>query len=223
MAHSSVIRLLPRPDRLPPGLTSRGWDLLARAKDAFIHDQRSYTMVEKVHLLWDLGDAWSQDGWFTESEKCAAQRIIEDSAAAGTDSFMPQLWRFEREKSQTLRRIGPAPAPAHVLARLRGYREPWQRELLEDELVGLEIDVIVARRKARLRKVAGVAGVDPAHFDDPTARRLRTLYEDYQGSQRVGSWRERRDAASRYLDLLRRIGSAPPLAPCALALEEIEA
>ena len=58
MAHSSVVRLTTDIARLPPGLTPKGWDLLARAKAALVREQSNFTMVEKVHLLWDLGDAW---------------------------------------------------------------------------------------------------------------------------------------------------------------------
>jgi hypothetical protein len=225
MAHSSVVRLTTDIARLPPGLTPKGWDLLARAKAALVREQSNFTMVEKVHLLWDLGDAWQDGGWFTDSEKTAAQLIIEESSDAGTDSFMPQVWRFEREKSLAVRRLGPAPDRARVLARLRGYKEPWQHELIEDDIIALEIDVLFDRRAARERKIApidtGNAAADLAYFDDPTARKLRALYQDYQVSQRAASWRARRDAASRFLDVLRRVGSAPPLMPCALALEDL--
>ena len=113
-------------------------------------------------------------GWFTDSEKTAAQLIIEESSDAGTDSFMPQVWRFEREKSLAVRRLGPAPDRARVLARLRGYKEPWQHELIEDDIIALEIDVLFDRRAARERKIApvdsGNAAADLAYFDDPTAR-----------------------------------------------------
>lgn len=225
MAHSSVVRLTTSSDRLPPGLTPKGWDLLARAKAALVRDQANFTMVEKVHLLWDLDDAWRAGGWFTDSEKSAAQLTIEESGDGGTDSFMPQVWRFEREKSLAVRRLGPAADRARVLARLRGYKEPWQHELIEDDIIALEIDVLIDRRAARTRKImpadTGNAAADLAYFDDPTARQLRALFQDYQASQRAPAWRARRDAATRFLDVLRRIGAAPPLMACTLALEEI--
>jgi hypothetical protein len=200
------------------GITARGSTLLEQARDALVSNPSNYSMIEKLHIYWDLGDAWQDRGWFTDAEKKESQKIIEASIAAGPDGFIHQLGKFEKERLADVTRLGLDADSRKAYAFFKTYEEPWKQEYLKGQMTNLEISYgVAATLKSRdgqngfnfMRDTRDGISLSVADIKDPTARKALELLRDYRVSQNFGSWRDRQSAADSILAELRKLASAP--------------
>jgi hypothetical protein len=195
------------------GITAKGRAFLDKARDMLVDNQDKYSMIDKVRIYQDMGDAWMDRGWFNDAEKKVAQQIIEASAATGPNGFMQKVWKFEGDKGTWLQTQGPFPDQVAVLAKYKAY-EPWQQELIKQEILSVEIQAIFNEKlKARDGKNGFVfardASFDAAGIKDPIARQLLQLMKEHMDAMNIGTWRDRVSTQEKFLEILKGTRSDP--------------